>query len=562
MNRFNSSSAILMIALLMPLLASAAILGPLTVQSGRNEPLRAEIMVLDVSPAEADSLTAQLASRASFEEARMPYSAGTQAIVITLETRTAQSMAVVLRTREPLEEPNVAVLIELRSKLSQDTRPYRIDTTGIGRTVPPVATNIGVTQAPAAAETKPASATLNRGASAAPRAATVSNQESDVSSVAVIEGDTLAQIAARVKADDVALDRAMLAIFRANPKAFFGSIHQLKANRTLAIPSRESMLSTTDSFIASELRRHSEIFQSYKSRVAAAPALANVNPSAQAPREGSAGAGRKYDRLVLSKSTGSGLSSDEQQTAIDNALKEANSRIAELERNLGDLGKLAELKDRQLAQVNATLKRLSSEAAVAAATAPTAATTTAAVPTAIAPTGAAPTDAAPTAVTSTASSPTNSTPASRTAINLPLPAPAPSVAIPTAIPAAETPTAADSKLAVDAAAAVAAASTSAAKSDSVSAVVAKPAQDEESPRWSYAFYGGIAVIALLVAWLFKRYKTRRDPRAQFDEMIAQHSMFNTQIEPDSTTLEEQGSRKKPKPGAASADGPRTLRAEV
>ena len=120
-----------------------------------------------------------------------------------------------------------------------------------------------------------------------------------------------------------------------NPQAFFGSIHQLKANRTLAIPSRETMLSQTDAYIAAELRRHTEIFQAYKSRVAATPMLANANPSAAAPRGGSAGSGAKYDRLVLSKSGGA-LNNDEQQAAIDNALKEANSRIAELERNLSE----------------------------------------------------------------------------------------------------------------------------------------------------------------------------------------------------------------------------------
>ena len=42
-------------------------------------------------------------------------------------------MTIVLRSREPIEEPTVAVLIELRSRLTQDTRPYRIDTTGLGQ---------------------------------------------------------------------------------------------------------------------------------------------------------------------------------------------------------------------------------------------------------------------------------------------------------------------------------------------------------------------------------------------------------------------------------------------
>ena len=67
---------------------------------------------------------------------------------------------------------------------------------------------------------------------------------------------------------------------------------------------------------------------------------------------------------------------------------------------------------------------------------------------------------------------------------------------------------------------------------------------------------------LLIGWLYQRQKRRKDPKARFEEMVNQHSMFNTQTNWDSTTLEVENRAKKPKPKAASSEGPRTLRAEV
>ncbi len=521
--RASPFAALIAVALSAPGTVEAANLGTLTVQSGRNEPLRAEILVVAVNPAEAESLTAQLASRQSHEQAQVPYTAGTSALVLTLEPRTSNTMTILLRTREPVEEPTIAIVVELRSKLTEDTRPYRIDTTGVAQTAAPVVANKAnnattadspTARAPqAASPSAPALAATQAASRAVRKSPTSSNQDNDVTSVAVAKGDTLAIIAARAKADDVALDRAMLAIFRANPKAFFGSIHQLKADQTLAIPAREAMLSNADSFIASELRRHSEIFQAYKTRVAAAPALANTSPTAQqAPSAGSAGGNARYDRLVLSKSNGGALAPDEQQTAIDNALKESNSRISELERNLGDLGKLAELKDRQIAQATATLKRLTSEPAAAVA---------AALPIVAAP---------------------------------PVVAAAPSIA---AAPAAVSLSPAEA-----ATAAAAAVSSANADASGVKPAVTPARKEAESSWWDYALYGGIALAALVAALLFKRLKSRRDPKAKFDKMVAQHSMFDTEDETDSKTLDTQDQWKKSSAKAARAEGPRTLKAEV
>lgn len=419
--------------------AEAASLGKITLLSARNEPLRAEIQVVMVDPKEVGSLSANIASRRLHEESRIAYPAQAAQLQATLERRADGTHVVVLSSREPISEPMFDVLVELKTPISDITRPYLIDNTGgtrppaaMNEALPPTAVLPGATLEPArpldlstlvpdrgtpvsilqeppgsrldnAAEPRldrsggsrldrPDAPRLDRADGApptrelqgdrlTPSAATATGtaarrlertargkaqdaqgqsepaQRAAEGSVRVNSGDTLASIAASRKPEDVALDRAMLAIFRANPEAFFGSMHQLKADVSLQIPAREVMLSESDTFVASELRRQSELFRNFKTAVAGAAAPATQT---EAPKgRGTLATGNeKYDRLVLSKSSGSGATGAEQQAALDNALNEANSRIAELQRNITDLKRLAELKDRQIAQATATLQQL------------------------------------------------------------------------------------------------------------------------------------------------------------------------------------------------------------
>jgi pilus assembly protein FimV len=341
------------------------------------------------------------------------------------------------------------------------------------------------------------------------------------SSVTVSKGQSLAKIAAQVKDDDVALDRAMLAIFRANPNAFFGSIHQLKADVTLSVPSRETMLSQTDRFIASEMRRHTEVFQTYKARAAGSPALASTEgPTAQTREGGSAGSSPKYDRLVLTKSTGSQAAA-EQQAAVDTALKEARSRVADLERNLGDLNKLAELKDRQIAQATATLKRLSQDttakpASNQASLAPASAVSSVTGNSLTTGPGAADVTAATTAAATTEAATAATTAAAATAT-----------------PPAGNGAAADSSSMV--ATAATAAKTAATELTKLPPVAAAPRRTEVAtqPSWfdsipPYLLYALIGLVAAVGLWFGKRWKDQRAPKDRFDKMVAQHSMFDSE----------------------------------
>ena len=118
------------------------------------------------------------------------------------------------------------------------------------------------------------------------------------------------------------------------------------------------------------MRVAAQDFRAYKERLAGAVtevAAANTGTTASgsvtAQVEDKAARGAPSDRLELSKSTDAaagqagslGSRDAEARIARDAALAESNSRLAELERNVADLQKMLELKNRSLADLQAQL---------------------------------------------------------------------------------------------------------------------------------------------------------------------------------------------------------------
>ncbi|MCL4745379.1 MAG: pilus assembly protein FimV, partial [Burkholderiaceae bacterium] len=263
--------------------------------------------------------------------------------------------------------------------------------------------------------------------------------------VLVKPGDTLAGIAGALKPGGVSLDQTMVALYQANPAAFFGGVNRMLAGKTLAVPDAQTM-SAVDAAKASELvRAHTRDFAAYRAR------LAETARSVSGSRGGQTAAGTVSgrvddraapaagDKLALSRTDGGVAASTaggtgttatrssaaEQGVARDAALRESQSRVAELEKNVGDLQKLLELKNRQLADLQRQVE--SAGAAVKAATG----TIAKADPATAAPAAAAP---APAPAPAAAASPTGDT-ASAVAPKTGAAPPAPKAEAPKSAPA-------------------------------------------------------------------------------------------------------------------------------
>ncbi|MFN0315961.1 MAG: FimV/HubP family polar landmark protein [Burkholderiales bacterium] len=151
-----SRRAILFAGALMslPLSAYSAGLGKLTVLSNLGEPLKAEIEVVAVEKGERDSLSARLAAVEAYIQANLPYPSGAWGLKIALDVRPNGEHYVSISSANPVSEPFVDVLVDLRWNGGRLLRAYTAlldpPVYTAQETVPPA------TPAPLASEPQPA----------------------------------------------------------------------------------------------------------------------------------------------------------------------------------------------------------------------------------------------------------------------------------------------------------------------------------------------------------------------------------------------------------------------
>ncbi len=195
--------------------------------------------------------------------------------------------------------------------------------------------------------------------------------------VAVKWGDTLTNIAKRVRPDAVSLEQTLVGLYRENPQAFSGNMSRLKAGATLAVPSAEKVAAISQQDAVREVKLQAADWRAYRQKLAASVSAA---PEAQ-PASGQASSGKitskvedraepaaaaQQDVLKLSKVTPSAAApttkgenslraqeQDEDATAREKTLQESGQRVAILEKQIQDIQKLAELKEQTQAEAPA-----------------------------------------------------------------------------------------------------------------------------------------------------------------------------------------------------------------
>ena len=388
--------------------AEAAGLGRLTVQSALGQPLRAEVEVTSVSPDEAESLKARIASPEAFSRVGLQYKEALSGVRMDVENRGGRYFIKVTSSR-PINDPFVDLVVELSWASGTFSREYtflldpptqqnanQANRSGnapvAGAATAAAATGAAASGSNAVRTIDPATGRLvnqERGAQGRSQAAsqpTEAKQQpaaqaqggrdasSEGGTVTVGQGETLGMIAARVRPASATLDQTIVAIYRTNPTAFIqNNPNLIRQGRTLTIPSEGEIAAIDSTEAGRQLRMAARDFRSYKERMAGTtPEVATGNGSSTASSAISAkvddergGQAGSQDRLELSRSEGGkdeqgsavGARDAEAQVAREAALKEANSRIAELEKNVGALKSMLELKDKSLADLQAQLEK-------------------------------------------------------------------------------------------------------------------------------------------------------------------------------------------------------------
>jgi pilus assembly protein FimV len=397
--------------------AHAAGFGALHVRSSLGQPLQADIELTGVSADEAQNLVAKLASPDAYTRAGLTYNPIVSSLRASLVRQPDGNYVVRVRSTQAVAEPFVDILVDLTWASGHVSRAYTflLDPVGSSNTAQNFApTPVVQATTPGAAESAPAPAAAApapqvqaaapaparqarpahqaaRPQQAAPAATAAAPDATPGGTYTVQRGDSLYDVASTASQgqDSVSLDQMLLALYRNNPNAFIGgNINRLRTGSVLKVPSQADAQKVPAREARREVVAQTSGFAGYRNRLAtAAEANAATDTDTARQQSGSVAAhvqdqatpvasGR--DELRLSKAdrtgkAGAAAARDEELVAKERALKEMESRVAQLEKNLSDMQRLVELKNAELAKAANTAKPAAGAAPSTAAPAVTAA---------------------------------------------------------------------------------------------------------------------------------------------------------------------------------------------
>lgn len=333
-------------------MANALGLGELTLKSAQNQPLDAEIELLDVRDLKAAEVAPSLAPPEEFSKAGVAFPTYLEDLTFTPVINPNGKSVLRVTSSQPLPGPVVKFLVQVMWPQGRLLRDY----------------SVLLDQAKAQGD-KPA-------------AGNVTPATTGASSYTTQRRDTLWQIAAR-NTQGGSIQQTMIAIQALNPDAFIGNnINQLKVGQVLRLPDQQQIQNIAQAEANSEVAEQYAAWREGRrlgprarqldatrrgaaeaapSRIAQGDNLRLVSPGNQA---GAGQAKALNDKLAVA------------QESLDTSRRdneELKSRMSDLQSQLDKLQRLIELKNNQLARLEAQGAATPAPAAAAPASAPAAA---------------------------------------------------------------------------------------------------------------------------------------------------------------------------------------------
>ncbi len=390
----RTKACLLFIALILPLAAGAAGLGRLTVTSAPGQPFKAEIDLVAVKKEEKLSLSARLAPQETFRQANVDYLPLLSTFKTTVETRSDGLPYVKIVSPQAVAEPLLNMLVELNWPSGRLLREYTVVLTQPENDAHPPAKPLIQANSPGSVKGDPATektheknhSSIKHGektpvvAESAPQAFKTPGVYGPVK-----QGDTLGGIANNIPLPTgTSFNQMLVALHRANPDAFIdNNMHQLKAGPVLKIPdsgeiaevspaeaNKEIQVQTVDwnqRRLPSAVAVAEELKQTVTGKIdrtVEADGIAAREPATEVLKlsKGAEPWNAANDASNMGSNPGEKKSEqpgtqdrlhamEEDVTAKSRALREANERIALLEKNIKELQQLLELKNLALAEM-------------------------------------------------------------------------------------------------------------------------------------------------------------------------------------------------------------------
>ncbi len=387
---------------LVPISVFAAGLGKLNVMSGLGEPLKADIELIAVTPAELNSLTAAIASEEAYAIQGLEKPASHNTIKVDIAKNANGEPILKLKSAQPISEPFLDMLIQVDWASGRLLREYTVLLDPPGYTgeadasaqdsqasQAPVVKPSGSTQTSSTPNDQMAGAKMGEDGMASSSSGSkktskrakkaISSEEMAVAPDAsgqeyvTQRGDTLAEIARNMKPEGISLEQMLVGLYQTNPNAFQGdNMNRLKVGKIIRQPSEETLNSISRKEASSEIKVQTANWNAYRNKLAgmvadAAPADAEADAQSAGGKIKSAAEDKSMPaatgpkdvvKLSAGDAAAAKASADnakslqdkittlqEEATAREKSVKEAQERTASLEKQIADMQKLLALKN-------------------------------------------------------------------------------------------------------------------------------------------------------------------------------------------------------------------------
>ncbi|MGG5872730.1 FimV/HubP family polar landmark protein [Pseudomonas peli] len=363
-------------------MAHALGLGEVTLQSALNQPLVAEIELLEVRDLASNEVLPTLASPEAFNKAGVDRQYFLTDLKFTPVLKPNGKSVIRVTSSKPMREPYLNFLVEVLWPNGRLLREYTLlldPPLYTPQSVTPAAARLPVAapapaprvQAPAPAP-RPAAAAAQPAAPAAPVApAAPAAKPLEGNEYKTTANDTLWEIAQRARAGG-SVHQAMLAIQDLNPDAFIGgNINRLKNGQVLRLPDEQQVKSRAQGEALAQVAEQNAAWREGRSVAASARQLDATKRTSAAATPAKVETGDSL-KLVAADSGKATAGSDKgaadskaltdklavTQESLDSSRRENDElkgRMTDLQSQLDKLQRLIQLKDDQMAKLQADL---------------------------------------------------------------------------------------------------------------------------------------------------------------------------------------------------------------
>jgi len=247
--------------------AQALGLGDIRLESALNEPFRAEIELLSVTPEELEGLTVRLAPTDTFRRYGIERPSFLSGFSFEIRALPGERGVVRVTSRDPVTEPFVTFLAEATWPRGRLLREYTV------LLDPPTfagGESDAVRQAPVQAPAAPSGRSADTGSfRRAPERSPRQTAPSSAPSIGsgdtyrVQRSETLWGIAERVRpaGSGLTMNQVMVALYENNPEAFDGNINRLREGAVLRIPAEDALYGINRSEAIAEVSRQNRAWR-------------------------------------------------------------------------------------------------------------------------------------------------------------------------------------------------------------------------------------------------------------------------------------------------------------